>query len=171
MACDVWSEPTFYSFHIGTLEKQDVAPAEAAPESSVIEDTFLHKTKWKKGKLESVEVVSHDSRLYHFALEKEDQMLGLVRCRGGPVWGCVTHALRKSQPCGQHVFIRLRRKGKKAAANEDGALEGELVQRAYTPVSPADARGKIALLIKLYLAGTNSPVGGKMTTWVDGRCL
>ena len=40
-------------------------------------------------------------------------------------------------PTGQHVFVRLRRKD-----------SGELVQRAYTPVSGKDARGCIEFLIK-----------------------
>lgn len=40
-------------------------------------------------------------------------------------------------PTGQHVFIRLRRKD-----------TGELVQRAYTPVSGRDAKGYIEFLIK-----------------------
>lgn len=43
-------------------------------------------------------------------------------------------------PAGQHVFARLRRKD-----------TGELVQRAYTPVSPEDARGSLELLIKYVL--------------------
>lgn len=41
-------------------------------------------------------------------------------------------------PLGQHVFVRLRRKD-----------SGELVQRAYTPVSQPGAIGSIELLIKL----------------------
>lgn len=40
-------------------------------------------------------------------------------------------------PIGQHVFVRLRRKD-----------TGELVQRAYTPVSREDAKGSIDFLIK-----------------------
>ena len=41
-------------------------------------------------------------------------------------------------PVGQHVFVRLRRKD-----------TGDLVQRAYTPVSQQGAIGFIELLIKL----------------------
>jgi nitrate reductase (NAD(P)H) len=41
-------------------------------------------------------------------------------------------------PVGEHVFVRLRRKD-----------TGELVQRAYTPVSQPGAIGSIELLIKL----------------------
>ncbi|KAL4079389.1 hypothetical protein J3A83DRAFT_4409606 [Scleroderma citrinum] len=56
-------------------------------------------------------------------------------------------------PVGQHVFVRLRRKD-----------TGELVQRAYTPVSQQGAIGFIELLVKLYLPSKDFPIGGKMTT-------
>ncbi|KAF8309381.1 uncharacterized protein EI90DRAFT_3025210 [Cantharellus anzutake] len=55
-------------------------------------------------------------------------------------------------PVGQHVFVRLRRK-----------TTGEVVQRAYTPVSQQDEHGHIDLLIKLYLPCAAFPLGGKMT--------
>ncbi|KAF8332411.1 uncharacterized protein EI90DRAFT_3280670 [Cantharellus anzutake] len=55
-------------------------------------------------------------------------------------------------PVGQHVFVRLRRK-----------TTGEMVQRAYTPVSQQDEHGHIDLLIKLYLPCVAFPLGGKMT--------
>ncbi|KDQ57289.1 hypothetical protein JAAARDRAFT_70219 [Jaapia argillacea MUCL 33604] len=56
-------------------------------------------------------------------------------------------------PVGQHVFVRLRRKD-----------TGEVVQRAYTPVSKQGAIGFIEFLIKLYLPTLEYPVGGKMTS-------
>ncbi|KIJ61879.1 hypothetical protein HYDPIDRAFT_95803 [Hydnomerulius pinastri MD-312] len=56
-------------------------------------------------------------------------------------------------PVGQHVFARLKRKD-----------TGELVQRAYTPVSQQGAVGFIDFLIKLYLPSSQFPTGGKMTT-------
>ncbi|KAG1736106.1 uncharacterized protein EDB91DRAFT_1142870 [Suillus paluster] len=56
-------------------------------------------------------------------------------------------------PVGQHVFVRLRRQD-----------TGEMVQRAYTPVSPQGAVGFIDFLIKLYLPSAAIPIGGKMTT-------
>ncbi|KAI0962720.1 hypothetical protein AcW1_000015 [Taiwanofungus camphoratus] len=55
-------------------------------------------------------------------------------------------------PVGQHVFVRLKRKD-----------TGEMVQRAYTPVSKQDAVGFIDFLIKLYLPCKKFPAGGKMT--------
>ncbi|OAX35875.1 hypothetical protein K503DRAFT_867968 [Rhizopogon vinicolor AM-OR11-026] len=56
-------------------------------------------------------------------------------------------------PVGQHVFVRLRRQD-----------TGEMVQRAYTPVSQQGAVGFIDFLIKLYLPSALTPTGGKMTT-------
>ncbi|KZT38057.1 hypothetical protein SISSUDRAFT_1047659 [Sistotremastrum suecicum HHB10207 ss-3] len=56
-------------------------------------------------------------------------------------------------PVGQHVFVRLKRKD-----------TGEIIQRAYTPVSQQNAVGFIDLLIKLYLSSPQFPEGGKMTT-------
>ena len=44
---------------------------------------------------------------------------------------------RLGLPVGQHVFVRLKRKD-----------TGELVQRAYTPVSRENARGSLEFLIK-----------------------
>ena len=73
-----------------------------------------------------MEDVSHDSRVYRFALESPEQPLGL--------------------PIGQHVFVRLKRKVKSGA--DSAVVEGELVQRAYTPVSRSDDKGHIDLLVK-----------------------
>ncbi|KAL4248390.1 Nitrate reductase [Abortiporus biennis] len=56
-------------------------------------------------------------------------------------------------PVGKHVFVRLKRKD-----------TGEIVQRAYTPVSKPDTSGEIDFLIKLYLPSSHNPIGGKMTT-------
>lgn len=86
---------------------------------------FLHKTKWKSAQLESIELVNHDSRIYRFSLDHLEQPLGL--------------------PTGQHVYARLRRKG----AEKDGLVEGDLVQRAYTPVSSHFAKGHLDLLVKV----------------------
>ncbi|KAG8731696.1 hypothetical protein FRC10_001568 [Ceratobasidium sp. 414] len=55
-------------------------------------------------------------------------------------------------PVGQHVFVRLRRKD-----------TGEVVQRAYTPVSREREVGHIDLLIKMYLPTDQYPQGGKMS--------
>jgi nitrate reductase (NAD(P)H) len=128
-------------FHIGTLDLKEILHENK--EEVTIDPIFLSKTKWKKATLESIQVVSHDSRVYRFALQAPDQHLGL--------------------PTGQHVFCRLRRKVPQDQHGKTEVVEGELVQRAYTPVSPADAKGYIDLLIKLYLPNDKYSMGGKMT--------
>ena len=55
-------------------------------------------------------------------------------------------------PVGQHVFVRLRRKD-----------TGEMVQRAYTPVSRADARGSVEFLIKCVLCDCMRDGGAMLT--------
>lgn len=147
-------------FHIGTLIPSDVpapsstvtaalsAPAEPDP-------VFLSAKKWKSSKLVSIDLVNHDSRLYRFALEHDAQPLGL--------------------PVGQHVYARLRRKAGEAATDAagdalhktplvaDGSGAGELVQRAYTPVSREGAKGFLDLLVKIYFRTPAYPEGGRMT--------
>lgn len=94
------------------------------------ETPFLVKNRWKPATLESIETISHDSRLYRFKLAHPDQPLGL--------------------PIGAHAYARLKRKVlKQTAEGESELVEGDAwVQRAYTPVSLPDARGFIDLLIK-----------------------
>jgi nitrate reductase (NAD(P)H) len=96
----------------------------------------LSKTKWKSATLISIDRVNHDSRNYRFALEYPEQLLGL--------------------PTGQHVYARLRRKGSRGDGEkgETVVVQGELVQRAYTPVSPSDARGTLDMLIKVSLTAS-----------------
>lgn len=124
-------------FHIGTLVAGEETPVDTA-ESGAPDPVFLSKTKWKPAKLVSIERVNHDSRIYRFALEHEDQPLGL--------------------PVGQHVYARLRRKACPADAEAGGAdaevVEGELVQRAYTPVSRRDATRFLDLLVKVRRGGS-----------------
>ncbi len=67
-----------YRFHIGTLDIKDLIKENKEEATTEIEPIFLHKSKWKKGRLESISIISHDSRVYRFALEKDDQLLGLV---------------------------------------------------------------------------------------------
>lgn len=114
---------------IGSLAKLSLEPS---PTTSLEPDPqFLHATKWKSAQLVSITIVNHDSRLYRFLLEHPEQPLGL--------------------PTGQHVHARLRRKvGAGSASAAGGAsVEGELVQRSYTPISSSDAKGHLELLIKV----------------------
>ncbi|KXN90611.1 Nitrate reductase [NADPH], partial [Leucoagaricus sp. SymC.cos] len=55
-------------------------------------------------------------------------------------------------PFGQHVYVRLYRK-----------VTGELVQRAYTPLSERSAKGFVDILVKIYYPTLAFPLGGRMT--------
>lgn len=132
-------------YHIGTLVPSDVL-ADTTPATPTAPDPiFLSKTKWKRAKLVEIDYINHDSRNYRFALEYPEQELGL--------------------PTGQHVYARLRRKVSPADAEASGGgeeLEGEMVQRAYTPVSSQYAKGFLDMLIKVrtrFLGGSLALVG------------
>lgn len=111
-------------YHIGTLD--GTMEAKEEEEAGSEERSFLSSKKWKKVGLVGITDVSHDTKVYRFALDNKEQELGL--------------------PFGQHVYVRLHRK----IARKDGVqvAEGELVQRAYTPLSERDAKGFIDMLIK-----------------------
>ena len=112
-------------FHVGTLLR---APSDNKPTCEADDSTsscFLNK-KWKQVVLTAVAAVSPDTKLFRFALERPDQELGL--------------------PIGQHVYVRLKRKVTHRGLGE--IVHGELVQRAYTPLSRTQDRGSIDLLIK-----------------------
>ena len=111
-------------FHIGTLVGQIALKPDDAEGDSL--ETFLNPSKWKKVQLTNIQSISKDSNIYHFALERKDQELGL--------------------PIGQHVYVRMRRK--KATVEKNELVQGILVQRAYTPVSRQNDKGFIDLLIK-----------------------
>jgi len=125
-------------FHIGTLignQNSKVVEVEENPGS------FLHPKKWKQVKLSTIEEVSKDAKIFRFLLPDSDQELGL--------------------PFGQHVYVRLRRKVAFKESNE--IVQGELVQRAYTPLSERNAKGFIDMLIKIYYPSAEFPQGGRMT--------
>lgn len=115
-------------YHIGTLALDANQQLEDPNSDCDSNSVFLNKRKWKPATLTTITPVSHDSIIYRFSLWPPDMPLGL--------------------PVGQHVFVRLRRKG--AGVENDGE-PGEMVQRAYTPVSKYDAHGHVDLLIKLVL--------------------
>lgn len=140
-------------YHIGTLEGSALpaieSPATSAQAEPAEDEQFLVKNKWKGAKLISIKRVNHDSCVYRFALDRPDQPLGL--------------------PTGQHVYVRLRRKPRAASRIPGTDVDctviegGDLVQRAYTPVSMPGAIGFIDLLVKLYLPTAAHPDGGKFT--------
>lgn len=153
-------------FHIGTLvvPSASLLPTESAtaPEVKTIDPIFLNKKKWKKTKLIAMDKISHDTIIYKFELESPEQRLGLVRLLflsafhfDDEIFELTLVFLVYSfvlQPVGHHVFIRGRpKKG------------GDLVQRAYTPVSRESETGVLDLLVKLYLPSVGFPEGGKMS--------
>jgi len=158
-------------FHIGTLiiPTASLLPVDSTTEAKTIEPIFLNKKKWKKVKLIGMDKISHDTIIFKFALEAPEQRLGLVRSSflftyplslvtslfattrrtQADLFFC---SFVSSQPVGHHVFIRGRpKKG------------GDLVQRAYTPVSRESETGVLDLLVKLYLPSIGFPEGGKMS--------
>ncbi|KNZ80738.1 Nitrate reductase [NADPH] [Termitomyces sp. J132] len=121
-------------YHIGTLVGE-IKELKASDDSS--SSAFLQPNKWKTVTLQTMIDVSKDSKVFRFILDHKERDLGL--------------------PIGQHVYVRLRRKinGK--------ADVGELVQRAYTPISKKNDRGFIDMLVKIYHPTKHFPLGGRMT--------
>jgi nitrate reductase (NAD(P)H) len=94
--------------------------APAPPSTSTDPDApFLEPKIWKAVKLVSIQRINHDSLIYRFTFPDGSD----ARPLGLPV--------------GQHVFVRLKRRD-----------NGEVVQRAYTPVSREGAKGAIEFLVK-----------------------
>lgn len=134
-------------FHIGKLETSGVKPTTPDEVEKPYDPSkpFLDPKKWKASQLIHKKIISHDSRIFRFALQHEDQILGL--------------------PVGQHVYLRVKR------TNATG--EVETVQRAYTPYSSNTQRGFIDILIKVYFPPKPSTdvqpffEGGKMTMMLE----
>ena len=111
-------------YHIGTLVGSLVGDDQPTDNSNK-PGVFLHPKKWKPSCLVSVRDVSRDSKVFRFALEGDDMSLGL--------------------PIGQHVYVRLKRKVERSGKK---VSEGDLVQRAYTPLSRQRDKGFIDILVK-----------------------
>lgn len=92
--------------------------------------------KYTPFKLSAVEKVSHDTRIFTFALQSAQHVLGL--------------------PIGKHVVIR---------AN----VNGEAVERKYTPISSDNDLGVFRLCIKVYFKDTHPrfPDGGVMSQHIE----
>ncbi|EEB90820.1 hypothetical protein MPER_10927, partial [Moniliophthora perniciosa FA553] len=133
-------------FHIGTLESfsgprgtESLAPAPTVAvttsRTKASEDTSQAFLNPKKWKsLDLTEIIRSNYNTYTFRFALDHLDQEL------------------GLPAGQHVFIRLRSR-----------KTGELVQRAYTPISSTDEKGKIDFLIKIYFPSAQFPQGGKMT--------
>lgn len=135
-------------YHIGKL--QQLAAPSKFPLTQIEtrndpSKPFLEPKIWKKVHLVRKDKISHDSRIFRFALPHEEQLLGL--------------------PVGQHVYLRVK------SVNASGKVE--IVQRAYTPYSCSTQRGFIDLLIKVYFPSSKSSkkdtpfAGGQMTMLLE----
>lgn len=80
------------NYHIGSLDEASRTilrqGEEVSPEASAPRDVFLQTKAWTKAKLSSKIAISTDTRIFNFALEHEDQTVGL--------------------PIGKHLMMRLR---------------------------------------------------------------
>lgn len=123
-------------FHIGTLLGNIQAKTIEAEGGESLGFQFLHPKKWKEVVLVDIKDVSANVKIFRFSFPDQEQELGL--------------------PFGQHVYVRLRRK-------IAGSAQGQLVQRAYTPLLERRAKGFIDLLIKIYYPNDEFPDGGCMT--------
>ncbi|KAJ4863427.1 oxidoreductase molybdopterin binding domain-containing protein [Trichoderma breve] len=140
-------------YHIGKLEQPSESSRSAMAASPQPQDDpskpFLEPKVWKNVLLVQKREVSHDSRIFRFALPHEDQPLGL--------------------PVGQHVYLRIKKFDKTTGKTE-------IVQRAYTPYSGSTQRGFIDLLIKVYFPSNElsqkSPfAGGQMTMLLENMVV
>jgi hypothetical protein len=98
---------------------------------------FLSPKHVKQAVLAQKTAVSHDVTCFRFALEHEQQVLGL--------------------PTGKHMLIR------KKWTNKEG--HDELVMRAYTPTTANETLGHFDLIVKIYKANVHPrfPDGGKFS--------
>lgn len=140
-------------YHIGKLEQLESPSKDLLVTSNNQDDPskpFLDPKVWKKVRLVDRREISHDSRIFRFALPHEDQPLGL--------------------PVGQHVYLRVKKVDKTTG-------KVEIVQRAYTPYSCSTQRGFIELLIKVYFPSNklaqsdNAILGGQMTMLLEKMAI
>lgn len=140
-------------YHIGKLEHLASPSKSLSPKSDNQDDAskpFLDSKVWKKIRLVQKREVSHDSRIFCFALPQKDQILGL--------------------PVGHHVYLRVK-KVDRATGNV------VTVQRAYTPYSCSTQCGFIELLIKVYFPSTKlmqtetAFAGGQMTMLLENMAI
>lgn len=120
-------------YHIGTLDEASREELKSEPDrqkpSLDSPEIFLQSRFWMKAKLCKKRTVSHDSRIFTFALEHDKQVLGL--------------------PTGQHLMLKL----------QDPSPRKEHIVRAYTPISETDSLGTLELLVKIYFATPSSKGG------------
>lgn len=112
-------------YHVGTLDKPSLAILNKIPDqetNSEPAEIFLQSKLWTKAKLCKKVAVSHDSRIFSFKLEHDEQSFGL--------------------PTGQHVMLK---------AEDDSPAKTSII-RAYTPMSQTDKKGIVDVLVKIYFS-------------------
>lgn len=124
------------AYHVGTIDKsalEALRNESAQQPDQKIGDVFLQSKYWMKAELCKKRTVSHDSRIFTFALEHPEQRLGL--------------------PTGQHLMLKV---------PDPSSVDGSIL-RAYTPISETDSLGTLELLIKIYFKTENNEGGKMTT--------
>jgi len=108
--------------------------------------TFLPSKSWQSVALIEKQSLSHDTRLFRFALNSPEQQFGL--------------------PVGKHILLRT---GSTNNNNNDTNNDDKPVIRAYTPTSPPSTKGHFDLVVKVYFAGVEPrfPKGGACSQYLD----
>jgi NAD(P)H-flavin reductase len=101
---------------------------------------------WAAFPLKEKIVVSHDTRIFRFALRNSEQVFGL--------------------PIGQHISL-------KADIKNKGDVAPSPTQRSYTPISCDDDLGHFDIMVKVYFAGVHPkfPDGGKMSQHLEKMAI
>jgi len=138
------------------VQSRNLEHHEEEPELGVEEEesspvsVFLDKTR-KKVKLQEKIILSHDTRLFRFALPQKNSVLGL--------------------PIGKHI--------KFWCPNPRPVVEGEWncridpeagrdeIERKYTPSSSDRDLGRLDVVIKVYRGNQRFPDGGKMSQYLE----
>lgn len=110
-------------YHVGTLDKSSLESLKSESNQVLQQEpreVFLQARYWMRAELCKKRIVSHDSRIFTFALEDEKQSLGL--------------------PTGQHLMLKV----------ADPSATKDNIIRAYTPISQTDQLGTMELLVKIY---------------------
>lgn len=122
VATRIFSYAGLIQYHIGTLEAS-LPSAASSSDASPPADADLSSTPFLEPKTWKPITLTTIQRVNHDSVLYHFSFPHAEQPLGLPV--------------GQHVFVRLKRKD-----------TGEVVQRAYTPVSREDAKGGIEFLIK-----------------------
>ncbi|KAH9810450.1 hypothetical protein DFH28DRAFT_986049 [Melampsora americana] len=149
-------------FHIGTIANTDgdLKKSGATNEPSTISEVFLDKKKWKRSKLIKMIKISEDTSHFTFALESEDQSLGL--------------------PTGQHVYLRIplddgtfiqRAYTPISKEHQKGTIE--FVIKLYLPSKQFPEGGKMSVALSKVKVGDQIDMKGPLGSFIwlkDGAC-